>query len=347
MHPEGFDTAADRADFGCRVPMGLPGLRSLPSAPGPAVPGLKTLVGRRRLALGMIISPYHAGERQVQQRLGEVPMADRHAAAIRSTIPVGVAEQLARQPLVLVSSLDADGRVWTSAVQGAHGFARSPTPTQVVLDMVLVVPDREDVLWANLARQPAVSLLFLDFPTKWRFRVNGHARAAAPGWVVEVDQAFLNCPKYLPDHSAALLGTSVVSGAPHMAGLGAPPDLAAWLRRADSFFVGSSDGAQALDTAYRGGPAGFVHLDADGTLLVPDYVGNSMYNSLGNFALCDAAGLLFLDPATGRALQLTGRAEVLWSGAGPAVATGGTGRYWRFTPAAWAEAPLPAPLPFC
>ena len=274
-------------------------------------------------------------------------MADRHAAAIRLTIPADVAGQLARQPLVLISSFDADGRVWTSAVQGAPGFSRSPTSTQVALDLALVVPDREDVLWANLARQPAVSLLFLDFPTKWRFRVNGRARAAAPGWVVDVDQAFLNCPKYLPNHSVALPGTGVVSEAPRTGGLGAPPDLVAWLRRADSFFVGSSDGAQALDTAYRGGPAGFVHLGADGTLLVPDYVGNSMYNSLGNFALCDAVGLLFLDPATGRALQLTGRAEVLWSGAGPAAATGGTGRYWRFTPAAWSEAPLPAPLPFC
>ena len=294
----------------------------------------------------MTISPYHVGERQVQQRLGEVPMADRHAAAIRPTIPAGVAEQLAHQPLVLVSSLDADGRVWTSAVQGAPGFARSLKPTQLTVDMALVVPDSEALLWTHLAGQPAVSLLFLDFPTKWRFRVNGRARAAAPGWVVDIDQAFLNCPKYLPDHAAVVPGAGSISEAPRTAGLGVPPTLAAWLRTADSFFVGSTDGVQALDTAYRGGPAGFVRLDADGTLLVPDYVGNSMYNSLGNFALCDAAGLLFLDPATGRALQLTGRAEVLWSGAGPVAATGGTGRYWRFIPAAWVEVSLPAPLPF-
>lgn len=295
----------------------------------------------------MIATPYHAGERQVQRHLGEEQVADRHAAAICSTIPAGVARQLACQPLVLVSSLDAAGQVWTSALQGALGFARSPEPTQLVVDMALVVPAGEDPLWGHLARQPAVSLLFIDFSTKWRFRVNGRARAAAPGWVVDIDQAFLNCPKYLSDRPAALLGAGAVSGGPRTAGLGTPPDLAAWLSRADSFFVGSSDGARALDTAYRGGPAGFVQLEAAGnSLLVPDYVGNSMYNSLGNFALCDAAGVLFLDPATGRVLQLTGRAEVLWSGAGPAAATGGTGRYWRFIPAAWVEAPLPAPLPF-
>ena len=296
----------------------------------------------------MTPSPYHAGERQLQRRLGEVPVADRHAPAIRSTIPASVAEQLRQQPLVIVSSLDAAGRVWTSALQGVPGFAHSPYPTQLALDLALVVPAREDILWPNLARQPAVSLLFIDFPTKWRFRVNGRARAVASGWVVDIDQAYLNCPKYLADRPATAPGAGIVSVAPRTAGPGAPPDLAAWLRRADSFFVGSSDGAQALDTAYRGGPAGFVQLEAVGTLLVPDYAGNSMYNSLGNFALCDAAGLLFLDPATGRVLQLSGRAELLWSeGAGPVVPTGGPGRHWRFTPEAWEEAPLPALLPFC
>ncbi|GAA4028123.1 pyridoxamine 5'-phosphate oxidase family protein [Hymenobacter glaciei] len=295
----------------------------------------------------MTTSPYHAGERQVQRHLGEEQVADRHAPAIRPTIPASVAELLRQQPLAIASSLDAGGRVWTSAVQGTPGFARCSVPTQLALDLALLVQAPEDVLWANLARQPAVSLLFIDFPTKWRFRVNGRARAAAPGWVVDIDQAFLNCPKYLPEYPAAMPGAGGRSGAPRTAGPGAPPDLAAWLRRADSFFVGSSDGALALDTAYRGGPAGFVQLEAAGTLLVPDYAGNSMYNSLGNFALCDAAGLLFLDPATGRALQLTGRAEVLWSeGLGPATPTGGPGRQWRFTPGAWVEAPLPVLLPF-
>lgn len=294
----------------------------------------------------MMTSPYHAGERAVQQRLNEEQVADRNAPAIRPTIPASVAGLLAQQPLVVVSSLDVDGRVWTSLLQGAPGFARSLRPAQVALDVALVHHAPDDVLWANLARQPTVSLLFLDFPTKWRFRVNGRARAAAPGWVVDVDQAFLNCPRYLQDHPAAGPGVGAVSTAPRAAGRGAPPALGAWLRQADSFFVGSHDGAQTLDTAYRGGPAGFVQLDAAGTLLVPDYGGNSMYNSLGNFTLCDTAGLLLLDPTRGRALQLTGNVEVLWSGAGPVAATNGTGRYWRFTPAAWVEIPLPMVLPF-
>lgn len=301
----------------------------------------------------MLNSPYHAGEQQVQQRLGEEQIAARHAQAIRPTIPASVVAQLALQQMVIVSSLDADGRVWTSVLQGAPGFALSPQPTQVALNLTQVFASPDDVLWTNLARQPTVSLLFIDFPTKWRFRVNGRVRATVMEWVVDIDQAFLNCPQYLQNHPAALTGTGeiaavvgTVGGRARISGSGTPPSLAAWLHRADSFFVGSSDGVQALDTAYRGGPAGFVQLEAGGTLLIPDYVGNSMYNSLGNFALHDGAGLLILDPASGCALQLTGRAEVLWSGAGPVAATGGTGRYWRFTPTAWVETALPVALPF-
>ena len=302
----------------------------------------------------MLTTPYHAGERQVQQRLGEELVAARHASAIRTTIPASVVAQLVLLPLVIVSSLDAEGQVWTSVLQGSPGFAHSPLPTQVALNLTRVAASSDDVLWANLALQPEVSLLFIDFPTKWRFRVNGRVRTMVTEWVVDIDQAFLNCPQYLQDHPVALTGSGGIApaavvpapGGARTAGPGAPPTLADWVRLADSFFVGSSDGNQALDTAYRGGMAGFVQFEDGGTLLVPDYVGNSMYNSLGNFALDDSAGLLFLDPTTGRALQLTGRVEVLWSGAGPVEATGGTGRYWRFTPTEWVESALPAALPF-
>ena len=291
-------------------------------------------------------SPYHAGERAVQQRLGEQHLADRNAPAIRPAVPAGVAAQLARQPLVLVTSLDAAGAVWTSVLQGTPGFAHCPAPTEVVLEAALLAPAAADVLWANLAGQSAVSLLFIDLATKWRYRVNGRAHALAHGWRVDIEQAFLNCPQYVQVHPAAAPGVGAPAPVPREMGPALTPALAAWVGAADSFFVGSSDAAQALDTAYRGGPAGFVRVEAGGTLLVPDYVGNSMYNSLGNFAVNPAAGLLFLDAASGRSLQLTGRAEVLWQGAGPVVDTGGTGRFWRFTPTAWVVASLPAALPF-
>lgn len=58
---------------------------------------------------------------------------------------------------------------------------------------------------------------------------------------------------------------------------------------ADSFFIvsalGSVRGALScgVDVSHRGGPPGFVRVDDEHTLSVPDFVGNSYYNTLGNF----------------------------------------------------------------
>ena len=46
--------------------------------------------------------------------------------------------------------------------------------------------------------------------------------------------------------------------------------------------------------------------------MFPDYPGNRMFQTLGNLTVDPRAGLLFLDWETGTALQLTGRAEIVW-----------------------------------
>jgi hypothetical protein len=51
--------------------------------------------------------------------------------------------------------------------------------------------------------------------------------------------------------------------------------------------------------------------DAD-TLRFPDYPGNRMFQTLGNITIDPRAGLLFADWQTGSALQLTGRARIVW-----------------------------------
>ncbi|HVQ65259.1 MAG TPA: pyridoxamine 5'-phosphate oxidase family protein, partial [Terriglobia bacterium] len=44
----------------------------------------------------------------------------------------------------------------------------------------------------------------------------------------------------------------------------------------------------------------------------PDYFGNTMFQTLGNITVNPQAGLLFIDFKSGRTLQLTGRARILW-----------------------------------
>jgi predicted pyridoxine 5'-phosphate oxidase superfamily flavin-nucleotide-binding protein len=47
--------------------------------------------------------------------------------------------------------------------------------------------------------------------------------------------------------------------------------------------------------SHRGGRPGFVRIDGDDTLTVPDFNGNRFFNTLGNLAVHPRAGLLFID----------------------------------------------------
>ena len=50
----------------------------------------------------------------------------------------------------------------------------------------------------------------------------------------------------------------------------------------------------------------------DGTLLIPDFVGNGLFQSLGNMTQDPRAGIQFLDFATGDSLQLSVKTSILW-----------------------------------
>ena len=49
-------------------------------------------------------------------------------------------------------------------------------------------------------------------------------------------------------------------------------------------------------------------------MLLPDYAGNRMFQTLGNLTLDSRIGMLVTDWETGRTLQLAGTAEILWDG---------------------------------
>ncbi|OIQ94972.1 hypothetical protein GALL_230750 [mine drainage metagenome] len=54
--------------------------------------------------------------------------------------------------------------------------------------------------------------------------------------------------------------------------------------------------------------------DNDAVLTVPDFAGNSYFNTVGNLICYPYAGLLFIDFERGDILQLLVRGEVIWDG---------------------------------
>lgn len=72
---------------------------------------------------------------------------------------------------------------------------------------------------------------------------------------------------------------------------------------------GGTEGA-LLDVSPRGGPAGFVKVLDDGTLLLPDAGGNNRLDTLCNLLADPRAALLFVIPGVDETLRINGTARL-------------------------------------
>ncbi|MGZ8157031.1 MAG: pyridoxamine 5'-phosphate oxidase family protein [Burkholderiales bacterium] len=79
---------------------------------------------------------------------------------------------------------------------------------------------------------------------------------------------------------------------------------------ASPFVVLATSGPGGLDTSPRGDPAGFVLVEDEKTLLVPDRRGNNRVDSLRNIIADPRVALLFLIPGVGETLRVNGRAVI-------------------------------------
>lgn len=110
-----------------------------------------------------------------------------------------------------------------------------------------------------------------------------------------------------------------------------------WIKNADTLFVASAGPDGSLDASHRGGNPGFVQIIDDNVLKIPDYPGNSLFNTLGNMVQNPNVGLLFVDFEKRETLQLTGTASLLFDQTSETDLhkTKGTGRYWLFSTLRW------------
>jgi PPOX class probable FMN-dependent enzyme len=79
---------------------------------------------------------------------------------------------------------------------------------------------------------------------------------------------------------------------------------------ASPFVVLATSGPEGLDTSPRGDPAGFVMVEDEKTLLIPDRRGNNRVDSLRNIISNPHVALLFLIPGVGETLRVNGRAMI-------------------------------------
>lgn len=79
---------------------------------------------------------------------------------------------------------------------------------------------------------------------------------------------------------------------------------------ASPFIVLATNGPGGLDTSPRGDEPGFVVVEDDKTVLIPDRRGNNRADSLRNIISNPYVALLFLIPGVGETLRVNGRAII-------------------------------------
>jgi len=297
-----------------------------------------------------IPNPFHHGEQLVQQRLGEVEIAQRNGRIIADKMIPGALEFIEEQPMVVLGSVgNAYGNpsgqrqnVWASVLFGSPGFMTTVDQSTVEFDLNQAICNSLDPFWTNIKHNPQIGILVIELATRRRLRINGEVTFLSETELqLNVCESYPNCPKYIQRRHITRNHKSTSPLKAARTGLTLSPEQSAFIATADTFFVASAHPIRGVDASHRGGNPGFVRVLDDCTLRIPDYAGNSMFNTLGNFVENPHAGLIFLDFERDVSVQIIGRPEILWELDDPTNETNGTRRYWTLLVEQWLELSLP------
>lgn len=151
---------------------------------------------------------YHPGARDLQDRFDTRRLADRlEQVTVHTDFWATDSAFIERSPMFFLATADADGNPDCSYKGGVPGFVR------VVGRSTLAFPDYDGNgmfrSLGNMAVNPRVALLFVDFEKPDRLRVHGTASVSddqelLATWDgaqlvvrVEVERIFPNCPRYI------------------------------------------------------------------------------------------------------------------------------------------------------
>ena len=169
------------------------------------------------------IPMYHEGSRRLQDEFATRRLADRLVERLaRDRFSDDDRAFIASRPLFFLATADADGRPDCSYKGGLPGFVR------VVAADELVFPSYDGngmfKSLGNLLVNPQVGLLFIDFESPKRLRVNGRASVHRDDPLlaqfegaqlivrVRAEAIFPNCPRYI--HRMQTLEQSVYAPCP-------------------------------------------------------------------------------------------------------------------------------------
>lgn len=259
-------------------------------------------------------SLWHAGEMALQEKAGVRRIMERQGAQV-------IRDHLIEQhrlffpllPSIVIGVVDGAGDVWATIREGLPGFMTVPDRKTLEIS---TGDDATDPAEAGLSTGSAVGLLGIQLGTRRRNRMNGVVSdRQGDRFRVTVEESYGNCPQYIQLRDFQFSRTPGVRRASSVVVTRTlEENHRALITAADTFFVASfvdRENRRQVDVSHRGGKPGFVRVDPDGTLTIPDFSGNLYFNTLGNILVSGRAGLCFPDFENGALLQITGKAEVV------------------------------------
>ena len=255
------------------------------------------------------MSKFHEGKIAVQSQIGVREEAESISHFIKNFMEPKAQEFVIPRRFAIASTIDKQGRSWASLLTGKSNFIEVLSETEIAITPYSTAVD---LLSENLAQNPHLGLLTIDFAKRRRLRLNGIATLQSTGKInLQTQEVCFNCPKYITKrYFESTIKERTISERSISHTLNRHQQ--DWISQADTFFIASSHPEKGADASHRGGKLGFIRIIAPNQLIFPDYKGNNLFQTFGNLTVDSYAGLLFIDFSHGHTLQLTGTAEILW-----------------------------------
>lgn len=237
---------------------------------------------------------YHAGQIEVQTEANTRPVADKLAHWVGP-----ITEFMAVADLVILAT-PVQGHLRFTALSGRPPLLDIVGPGSVALRASLPVAMPGDSV--------RIGALAISLAQRRRARLNGELNIGEQDAVLDANEAFTNCRKYIAP-SVALEDATHVGPVRREAVPVNDVGVSAVLARAETAFLASVSPDGSPDVSHRGGPPGFLSLDTGAALLTwPEYVGDGMLKTAGNIRANGRVTLLVVDLTTGEAIELAGHA---------------------------------------
>ncbi len=280
---------------------------------------------------------FHEGQLAVQKIAGEEEIAKSRIPMVKNSLHPRSIGFIEHQVLAFPGSEDYNGHIWLSLLVGERGFIQVPSEQEIKLDLSKVTSNLDDIFFKNIATKPTVGLLFHEAARRARYRAWGTARKEGNQLSFDIKLGYPSCPKHIQREVIEIRKDSKIEVSTYEKGTILGELEKEWISHAHTFFIATQTKKGDIESSHRGGNPGFIEIQENGHLRVPDYLGNSMFSTLGNIYENPKAALLFVDYKKGETLQLSGTAELQFNqNSNEDFHTSGeTGRFWTFETKQW------------